>query len=141
MRMMNALGSGAWTGGICSSTGEAGYRMVLGEVIGPDIEEAVDADALILWGVDVARTWHHMLPIVKELCARSVPVVAIDVYRSDTVKTAARLPMTDLEDALQVAAALACKAEVIATRKLHDFKRSPVPARSPAAVLDELRQA
>jgi hypothetical protein len=53
---------------------------------------------------------------------------------------AARLPMTDLEDAMQVAAALACKAEVIATRNLLDIKRSPVLARSPAAVLDELRQ-
>jgi predicted nucleic acid-binding protein len=52
---------------------------------------------------------------------------------------AARLPMTDLEDAMQVAAALACKADVIATRNLQDFKRSPVPARRPAAVLDELR--
>jgi anaerobic selenocysteine-containing dehydrogenase len=86
MRMMHALGSGTWTGGICSSTGEAGYRMVLGDVIGPDIEEAADADALILWGVDVARTWQHMLPIVRELCRRSVPVIAIDIYRSDTIK-------------------------------------------------------
>jgi anaerobic selenocysteine-containing dehydrogenase len=86
MRMMHALGAGSCSGGICSSTGEAGYRMVLGDVIGPDIEAAVDADALILWGVDVARTWQHMLPIIKELCDRSVPVVAIDVYRSDTIK-------------------------------------------------------
>jgi anaerobic selenocysteine-containing dehydrogenase len=86
MRMMHALGAGSYIGGICSSVGEAGYRLVLGEVIGPDIEEAADADALILWGVDVARTWQHMLPIVKQLCDRSVPVVAIDIYRSDTIK-------------------------------------------------------
>jgi predicted nucleic acid-binding protein len=60
---------------------------------------------------------------------------------TESFMAAARLPMTDLEDAMQVAAALACKAEVIATRNLDDFKRSPVPARSPGAVLDELRRA
>lgn len=86
MRMMNALGSGSYTGGICSSVGEAGYRLVLGDVIGPDVEDAAEADALILWGVDVARTWQHLLPVVKELCSRSVPVVAIDIYRSETLQ-------------------------------------------------------
>ncbi len=86
MRMMHALGAGAHNGGICSAVGEAGYRLVLGDVIGPDIEDAAQADALILWGVDAARTWQHLLPIAKELCQRRVPVVVIDVYRSDTIK-------------------------------------------------------
>ena len=86
MRMMHALGAGGLCGGICSSVGDAGYRQVLGDVIGPDVEEAADADLLVLWGVDVARTWQHLLPIVKELCARSVPVVVTDIYRSETMR-------------------------------------------------------
>ena len=53
--------------------------------------------------------------------------------------TAAGLEKTDLEDAMQVAAALAAKAEAIATRNVADFARSPIPALPPADVLDRLR--
>ena len=41
--------------------------------------------------------------------------------------------MRDFEDALQVAAALACGAQCIVTRNERDFRRSPVPALSPEA--------
>ena len=47
------------------------------------------------------------------------------------------LPMPDLEDALQVAAAMACGAQFIVTRNQRDFKKSPVTAVSPD---DFLRQ-
>lgn len=52
---------------------------------------------------------------------------------------AAVLPLPDLEDAMQVAAARACGARWIATRNVRDFERSPVPARTPADLLTELR--
>ena len=45
------------------------------------------------------------------------------------------LPMRDFEDALQVAAAMACGAKCIVTRNERDFKASPVPALSPDAFL------
>ena len=45
------------------------------------------------------------------------------------------LPMRDFEDALQVAAAMACGAQFIITRNERDFKASPVPALSPDAFL------
>jgi len=45
------------------------------------------------------------------------------------------LPMRDFEDALQVAAAMACGAQVIVTRNERDFKASPVPALNPDAFL------
>lgn len=41
------------------------------------------------------------------------------------------LPMRDFEDALQVAAAMACGAQFIITRNERDFKTSPVPALHP----------
>lgn len=44
-------------------------------------------------------------------------------------------PMPDFEDALQVAAAVACGAGAIITRNERDFKRSPVPAMTPEAFL------
>lgn len=46
--------------------------------------------------------------------------------------------ITDLEDALQAGAAMAAGADVIATRNVRDFRRSPVPARTPANVLQQL---
>ncbi len=49
------------------------------------------------------------------------------------VLAALELPMRDFEDALQVAAAMACGAQFIITRNVRDFKASPVPALSPEA--------
>jgi predicted nucleic acid-binding protein len=56
----------------------------------------------------------------------------------DAFRYAASLPVPDLEDAMQVAAAWSCGALFIATRNTKDFKRSPVPARTPAQLVEEL---
>lgn len=50
----------------------------------------------------------------------------------------AGLPLRDLEDAMQVAAARACGARFIATRNVKDYRGSPVPARTPSELLAEL---
>ena len=55
---------------------------------------------------------------------------------TDALRFAASLPLPDFEDALQVAAARACGASVIATRNTRDYQRSPIPARTPKALLD-----
>jgi predicted nucleic acid-binding protein len=47
------------------------------------------------------------------------------------------LDMRDFEDALQVAAAVACGASVIATRNLRDYASSPIRAAEPQVVLAE----
>ena len=41
----------------------------------------------------------------------------------------------DFEDAMQVAAALACGAEVIATRNVRDYAGAPVRAATPASLV------
>ena len=51
---------------------------------------------------------------------------------------AASLPMADLEDAMQAAAARSCGARFIATRNTKDFARSPIPALTPEEALREL---
>jgi len=43
--------------------------------------------------------------------------------------------MPDLEDALQVAAAHAVGATVVATRNVADYAKSPIPARTPGEIL------
>lgn len=64
----------------------------------------------------------------------------VTVAPSDTaaLRYAASLPLRDFEDAMQVAAARSCGAEVIATRNVRDFSRSPTPARTPAELVREL---
>lgn len=47
-----------------------------------------------------------------------------------------RLPMNDLEDALQATAALTWGADWIVTRNIPDFRNSPVPALSPASFIE-----
>jgi predicted nucleic acid-binding protein len=51
------------------------------------------------------------------------------------VSFAINLGFSDLEDALQVAAAMAWKSAFIITRNERDFKRSPIPAISPVTYL------
>ncbi len=57
------------------------------------------------------------------------PVTAADARR------ALHLPMSDLEDAFQAAAAAAFQAQWIVTRNTADYRRSPVPATTPAQFL------
>lgn len=61
----------------------------------------------------------------------------VDVAETGTAsfRYAANLPMRDFEDALQVAAAAACGADVIATRNLRDYRNSPIKAESPGDIL------
>ena len=44
-------------------------------------------------------------------------------------------PFSDLEDALQAAAAKACNSHYIITRNIQDFSESPIPALDPKAFL------
>lgn len=48
------------------------------------------------------------------------------------------LPLRDLGDAMQVAAARVCGARYIATRNVRDYRGSPIPARTPAELMQEL---
>jgi predicted nucleic acid-binding protein len=46
--------------------------------------------------------------------------------------------MSDFEDALQLAAALVCEADIIVTRNTADFKTSPLPVMTPEQLLAHL---
>lgn len=56
---------------------------------------------------------------------------------TESLLFAGRLDLKDFEDAMQVAAAVASQASVIATRNVRDYRRSPVRAAEPQAVLSE----
>ena len=64
----------------------------------------------------------------------------IDVAPTTTasLRFAGDLDLKDFEDALQVAAAKACRADIIATRNLRDYANSPIAAARPEAVVADL---
>ena len=66
---------------------------------------------------------------------RFVKIAATD---TEDLRYAASLPMTDFEDAMQVAAARACGSQYIITRNARDFAHSPIPAISPQDALNTL---
>lgn len=90
LRTMHALGATLVDGGLCDNTASAGYEAVLGRVVGFDLEHAEDCDAVLLWGCDMVRTVQHLQPAVQRLAKRGVPVVAIDVYRTETFRALER---------------------------------------------------
>jgi len=57
---------------------------------------------------------------------------------TEDLRLTAQLKMKDFDDAMQVAAAVACRADVIATRNTRDLPRNPIRAETPKAVLQEL---
>jgi predicted nucleic acid-binding protein len=57
---------------------------------------------------------------------------------TEALRKATRLQMKDFEDAMQVVAAEACGADVIATRNIRDYARSPLRAATPKVLVSEL---
>ena len=110
-----------------------------------DALEARPGTGFIAWH-SIANFYYLVSPVRGRPDARQfvVDLVAfLDVAPTGTegVRQAARMPLKDFEDALQVAAALASGAEVIATRNVSDYRAASVPAASPESVLRTLDAA
>jgi predicted nucleic acid-binding protein len=73
-----------------------------------------------------------------EFLADLLAFVAVASTDTDDARAALRLNLRDFEDALQAVAAVKCGADFIVTRNTRDYRRSPVPAISPAAALARL---
>lgn len=98
--------------------------------------------AFIAWH-SVSNFYYVVSPSRGEITARDFILELtrfVEVAESGTeaIRYAAALPMTDFEDAMQVAAADACGARYIVTRNMKHFRRSPIPAISPEDALGKL---
>lgn len=98
--------------------------------------------AFIAWH-SVANFYYLVAPALGGVNARDFIVdltrfVAVATTDTAGVRYAAALPMSDFEDALQVAAAHACGARHIVTRNVRDYARSPIRAVKPEEALSEL---
>ena len=75
---------------------------------------------------------------VRDFLVDLTGFVTVAPADTDALRYATALPLRDFEDAMQVAAARSCGAEVIATRNVADFEASPIAARTPAELVREL---
>jgi PIN domain len=64
--------------------------------------------------------------------------VRVTPTTTTSFRYAVQLVMKDFEDAMQVVAAMACDAEVIATRNLRDYVNAPIKACTPSSLLQKL---
>jgi predicted nucleic acid-binding protein len=108
-----------------------------------------DSAAVLRWAESnpgrAAVAWHSLAnlsyllrpdarPFIREL----LEFVDVPMVGTEAAMQAIGFPMNDFEDALQAAAALAFGARCIVTRNNADYRRSPVPAISPAEFIKEV---
>lgn len=111
-----------------------------------------DSAAVLRWAESepgrAAVAWHSLSnisyllrPDARPFIRGLLEFVEVAPTGTDAARHAVGLPMTDFEDALQAAAALAFGASSIVTRNARHYRRSPVPAISPADFVAEVRRA
>jgi hypothetical protein len=125
-----------------------GTDVLLDVALGREPWLAASGEA-VAWAVDhpgsAAVAWHTVANIaylatagVRGFLAELLLSVEVAPCSPRHALEALALPMGDLEDALQAAAALAFGAGWIVTCNLSDFRGSPVPAVAPAALAGKL---
>ena len=108
-----------------------------------------DSAAVLRWaeaGGEAAVAWRSLSNCAyllksggRPFIERLLRLVEVAPVGTTEARRALSLPMPDLEDAFQSAAALAWSADVIVTRNLDDYRHSPVPAVAPAEFLRRVR--
>ncbi len=86
--LFHALGASQLDRTICVSTAYAGWRATVGTVAGNDAEQMVDAELIVLWGINAAYTHINLMTLVKQARARGARVICIDPYRTRTARQA-----------------------------------------------------
>lgn len=76
--------------------------------------------------------------VARDFIGEVVKVLDVALINHDSIQIALNLPLSDFEDAMQVASALACGANHIVSRDQSDFDDSPIPALEPEAALEKL---
>ncbi len=76
--------------------------------------------------------------VARTFIAKLIDFVEVAPAAADSLRYSLSLPMSDFEDAMQVAAARACGARYIITRNVRDFTCSPIPAVTPRQALRKL---
>ncbi len=83
-RLFYRLGASRLLRTICDPAAMAGWAATLGKNTSTDLTEAEHSDLIVIWGMNVAATSVHFVPIVKAARKRGARVVQIDPYRNRT---------------------------------------------------------
>lgn len=107
-----------------------------------DMLERRHGTGFIAWH-SIANFYYLVAPSRGKTSARAflldlAKFVSVSETTTESLRFAGELNMRDFEDALQVAAAVACSADIIATRNLRDYAKAPVQAVAPVAALKRL---
>lgn len=107
-----------------------------------DALERRPGSAFVAWHT-VSNFYYLVAPSRGKVSARSfllelTQFVHVSPTTTESLRFAGGLDVKDFEDALQVAAAVACRAEIIATRNVRDYANSPIKAVAPSAVMERL---
>ena len=96
--------------------------------------EANPGQAAVAWH-SLSNLAYMIKPDARTFIADLLDFVEVAPVSTSDMLVAVGLPMKDLEDAMQVAAALSFGARHLVTRNLPDYCRSAVPALAPQAFL------
>lgn len=69
---------------ICDPAAIAGWEATIGKNICTDLAQAEYSDFILIWGMNIAATSVHFVPIVKAAKKQGARVVQIDPYRNRT---------------------------------------------------------
>lgn len=87
-RFFHYMGASRLARTICSAAGSEAIRVTLGERVGYDPEDMVDAKLIVVWGLNVLTSNVHQWPILEEARRRGAKLVVIDPYRHETARRA-----------------------------------------------------
>jgi predicted nucleic acid-binding protein len=98
--------------------------------------EAEPGQAAIAWH-SLSNLAYLVRPDVRPFIRELLQFVEVATVGTETARLAVEMPLVDLEDALQVASAVAFGASFLITRNLAHYRRSPIPAVSPTQFLEQ----
>jgi predicted nucleic acid-binding protein len=101
--------------------------------------EAEPGQAAVAWH-SLSNLSYLVRPDARPFLRELLQFVEVAPVTTDSARLAVEMSLGDFEDALQVSSALAFGASFLITRNLVHYKRSAVPAVSPAQFLEHIVQ-